>query len=372
MLFISADPFGLSKLKTAILSERASSSNDSPGAQSSPVWLSDVQPMPGSVKEYPSDPSKIPTGPLPNEPNSQALQGYPPLFQTPPTDSPEVQAVINAIDWSKVPEIPTRKSLPNRYIDTQGYSTDDPDCWWSVSHCNKPKYSGLPEDIFYCPKAGDWGLSYDDGPFTMGEFAEPDLYDFLAEHQQKAALFYIGSNVFIAPAAAQRALAGGHTLCSHTWSHPAMTGLSNEEVVAEFYWSMRVIKESAGVTIKCWRPPYGDVDDRVRAIAWQMGMRTVHFDRVTYDWELPASGDGGAITSFVDSYFDEWIRSRNDGTDDQHGHIVLQHEHSDATVEMAKKWLLKVQGVFRVVSFTECMNIPDPYWEENFIYPTDE
>lgn len=60
----------------------------------------------------------------------------------------------------------------------------------------------------------------------------------------------VGSNVFTAPATAQCALAGGHTLCSHSWSHPAMTGLSNEEVVAEFYWSMRVIKESLGIIVK--------------------------------------------------------------------------------------------------------------------------
>lgn len=61
----------------------------------------------------------------------------------------------------------------------------------------------------------------------------------------------IGANVLRAPLAAQRALADGHTLCSHTWSHPAMTSLSNEQVVAELYWTLRVIKEVAGVTVKC-------------------------------------------------------------------------------------------------------------------------
>lgn len=61
----------------------------------------------------------------------------------------------------------------------------------------------------------------------------------------------IGSNVFKAPAAAQRALADGHTLCSHTWSHPPMTSLSNEQVVSELYWTLRVIKESTNVTVKC-------------------------------------------------------------------------------------------------------------------------
>jgi hypothetical protein len=33
-----------------------------------------------------------------------------------------------------------------------------------------------------------------------------------------------------------------------------MTTLTNEQLVAEFYWSLRAIKEATGVTPKCWRP----------------------------------------------------------------------------------------------------------------------
>jgi hypothetical protein len=33
-----------------------------------------------------------------------------------------------------------------------------------------------------------------------------------------------------------------------------MTSLTNEQLVAEFYWSLRAIKEATGVTTKCWRP----------------------------------------------------------------------------------------------------------------------
>ncbi|KAI7877496.1 glycoside hydrolase/deacetylase, partial [Lichtheimia hyalospora FSU 10163] len=354
-------------------SSSSSSSNDSPMAQSSPAWLSDVQPLSGNIKEYPSDASKIPTGPLSNDTNSQALQGYPPPSNPPPTNSSEVQAVIKAIDWSKVPKISQRKANPDGSVNMQNYNESDPDCWWSASGCVKPKYPGLPEDVYYCPTVGDWGLTYDDGPLTAegGAAAEPELYNFLAQHQQKAALFYIGSNVISAPAAAQRGLANGHTLCSHTWSHPAMTSLSDDQVVAELYWSLRAIKHVTGVTVKCWRPPFGDVDDRVRAIAWQMGMRTILWDEDTNDWNMPGPGGGNLPPSTVDGYFEGWIQSRKNGTDNQHGHIILQHELNNATVSMAEKWLPKIKEVFRVVPFTQCMNISNPYWEENFVYPTD-
>lgn len=38
-----------------------------------------------------------------------------------------------------------------------------------------------------------------------------------------------------------------------------MTTLTNEEVFAELLYSKRIIKELVGVTVQCWRPPYGDV-----------------------------------------------------------------------------------------------------------------
>jgi len=83
------------------------------------------------------------------------------------------------------------------------------------------------------------------------------------------------------PAAAKRGLNDGHHLCVHTWSHPAMTTQTNAQVVAELYWTLKAIKEATGVTSKCWRPPQGDVDDRVRAIAHQMGLRTILWDHDT-------------------------------------------------------------------------------------------
>lgn len=147
--------------------------------------------------------------------------------------------------------------------------------------------------------------------------------------------------------------------------------MQNEQVVAELYWTLRAIKEVTGVTPKCWRPPYGDVDDRVRAIAWQMGLTTVLWDEDTNDWDMPGDGGGNLSPATVDGYFENWINARKNGTDNQSGHIVLQHELNNSTVSMAEKWLPQVQQVFRVVPWNACMNVSHPYWEENFVYPTD-
>ncbi|KAG1110830.1 hypothetical protein G6F42_015212 [Rhizopus arrhizus] len=134
-----------------------------------------------------------------------------------------------------------------------------------------------------------------------------------------------------------------------------MTTQSNEKVVAELYWTLRAIKEATGITTKCWRPPYGDVDDRVRAIAHQMGLQTILWDEDTT----------------VDGYFQGWIDNFKNGKDKQHGHIVLEHELNNATVNMTEHWLPKLQETFNVVTIQQCMNISNPYWEENWQYPTE-
>ena len=56
-----------------------------------------------------------------------------------------------------------------------------------------------------------------------------------------------------------------------------MTTLSNEDVVAQLGWTMEIIHNSTGGRIpKYWRPPYGDSDERVRAIAKEVfGLKTV-------------------------------------------------------------------------------------------------
>lgn len=46
------------------------------------------------------------------------------------------------------------------------------------------------------------------------------------------------------------------------------------------------IKDIVGVTVQCWRPPYGDVDDRVRYIAQSLGMETIIWEDNTFDYEI--------------------------------------------------------------------------------------
>ena len=151
-----------------------------------------------------------------------------------------------------------------------------------------------------------------------------------------------------------------------------MTTQTDKQVVAELYWTLKAIKAATGVTSKCWRPPQGDVDDRVRAIAWQMGLRTILWDEDTDDWNVSGGPNGGTLSPRkVDAKFAKWINNYKTGKDIS-GHIVLEHELNHVTVNLSMFWMPKLKETFNVIPALSCNGITRPYWEESFVYPVAE
>lgn len=238
---------------------------------------------------------------------------------------------------------------------TPSYPTSDPDCWYEYHKCVTPKHPNLPEDVWQCPEPDTWGLTFDDGP----NCSHNAFYDFLKQNNQKATLFYIGSNVMDWPLEAQRGIVEGHHVCVHTWSHQYMTQLTDEEVFAELYYTGKAIKDVTGVTARCWRPPYGDVDDRVRAIAQGLGMATNVWSDDTEDWQVQPQGTQptAAIVSNYNSIINENY--------DTHGNIVLTHEINGDTMDLMMKMYPKIKQHFKnIVPITACMNETNPYPED--------
>jgi peptidoglycan/xylan/chitin deacetylase (PgdA/CDA1 family) len=102
-------------------------------------------------------------------------------------------------------------------------------------------------------------------------FVQPSdkLYAFLQQNQVKATHFYIGTNILNNWKEFNIAFQTNQDdIAVHTWTHPYMTALSNADVVAQLGWTLQVIYNSTGGRLaRYWRPPYGDTDMRVTAIA---------------------------------------------------------------------------------------------------------
>ena len=247
----------------------------------------------------------------------------------------------------------------------ENYPDSDPDCWWTAKQCTEPKHDGLAPDISECPEPDTWGLTFDDGP----NCSHNEFYDFLQRNKLKATMFFIGANVMDWPYQAQRALVDGHDICVHTWSHHYMTTLSNEQVFAELYYTLRIIKDVTGITTRCWRPPFGDTDDRVRAIADGLGLRTIIWSTDTDDWNIEPSGQ--QPTASIDGNYKSIVSKQTAGSYSTSGPIVLTHEIDNNTMTEFQRMYPKLKDAFKhIVSASACLNVTRPYAEEHPKYPT--
>ncbi|CAO3703021.1 unnamed protein product [Rhizopus stolonifer] len=281
--------------------------------------------------------------------------------------SSEFQAVYNSIDWTKAPSFPVRTiSATTGGLDMSGYdSATDPACWWSSSNCKTPKTDGINADLYQCPEPDVWGLTFDDGP----NCSHNAFYDYLSQNELKASMFYIGSNVLNWPYGALRGVKDGHHIAGHTWSHQLMTTLSNQEVLAELYYTQKAIKYVTGITPKYWRPAQGDIDDRVRWIATQLNLTAILWNLDTDDW---AAGTTPGITAeTVNNNYEDFIKMGSNGTFAESGNIVLTHEINNMTMGFFLDHYTEIKKAYtHVLDVATCMNITNPYVESTITFPT--
>ena len=198
------------------------------------------------------------------------------------------------------------------------------------------------KDIKTCNNPKDWGLTFDDGPSP----STMQLLDDLEAENVKATFFVIGSRVTQHSAAMAAAYRAGHQIALHSWSHSAFTTLTDEQIVAEIMWNALAIKQVIGVTPKFFRPPYGDIDDRVRAILKSLGLHIIMWDVDSQD-----GNDGGASQTTAQNFADQIAQSRN-------GSISLEHDLYDDQVNQLGEALTAIyDGEYTVKRLDNCLGL---------------
>jgi peptidoglycan/xylan/chitin deacetylase (PgdA/CDA1 family) len=308
----------------------------------------------------PTDVSGAPA--LPNI-GSLLPANYPPLDKVPDITTPQVQQWIAEVQATgvQIPDISQNNlgGCPNN----TAAAADQTRCWWTCGGCVRDT------DITTCPDKLTWGLTYDDGPAPY----TPNLLQYLDQNDLKTTFFVVGSRAISYPSVLQTEYISDHQIAVHTWSHPSLTTLSNEQIIAELGWSKKVIKDILGVTPNMMRPPYGDIDDRVRAISLAMGLTPVIWTRIspqaTFD-----TGDfnvaGGTVSS--EQVLQNWEYILGNATTIDTGFIVLEHDLFLQSVELAIGYILPDALAHNNPSFDikpviTCLNKPmqDAYIETN-------
>ncbi|KAG0075894.1 chitin deacetylase [Podila epicladia] len=137
-----------------------------------------------------------------------------------------------------------------------------------------------------------------------------------------------------------------------------MTSLTNEQIVAEIKWAEKIVFDVTGLKTKYWRPPYGDVDNRVREIVRQLGYVTVIWTKEwdSNDWQIP---DKTITNKEVFRNF-KWALSTIPKL--KGGIITLEHDLFTQEVNVAIPLLdMGMQKGLEPMDIARCVNDPSPY-----------
>ncbi|KAG0210651.1 chitin deacetylase [Mortierella sp. GBA30] len=284
-----------------------------------------------------------------------SVSNYPAPKRIPSIYTPQVQQWLKEIDLTDAPDIPLRVGRPPA-CDVPPLPAAS-DCDWSCTQCAE-------KDIIDCGIPNTWGVTFDDGPTN----STPPLLDFLKANKLPATFFVMGSNVIQNPDVLKREVDEGHHLASHTWSHHALTTLSNEEIVAEMKWTEQAVFDITGLKMKYMRPPYGDINNRVRFVLHKLGYIPVDwsagFD--TQDWDFKRLGETVIVSTFTATLANYTASNKTKGF------YCLEHDLNDETVGIAQKLLPAGQAhKINFATVATCEGDPQPYQNASMMRTSD-
>lgn len=126
-------------------------------------------------------------------------------------------------------------------------------------------------------------LTFDAG-FENGNTEK--ILDALKKHNVKATFFLVGNYIETSPELVERMVEEGHTIGNHTYSHPDMSKISDEESFKKELQSLESLyKETTGQELlKIYRPPQGKYCVSNLKMADKLGYKTIFWSLAYVDW----------------------------------------------------------------------------------------
>ncbi|KAJ3100994.1 chitin deacetylase [Phlyctochytrium bullatum] len=233
-------------------------------APSSPAVLVPFSTLPG--------PKVVPPAPCtdPNYPSCTPAELERPNVWGDTYRVPEPRAVTSWVQFVRSRE---NRDYPIDVVPIKPINNDG----WSAAKPVNGKVWGDPEhlatELCACQE-GQWAFTYDDGP----DFLTPRYLDMLRARNATATFFVLGSKVALSDENKRNLKAAydaGHQIGIHSYTHNRNTAQSTEVLISEILYTAKAIYSVIGKVPRYYRPPFGDIDDRVRNLVLAFGMRTV-------------------------------------------------------------------------------------------------
>jgi len=166
------------------------------------------------------------------------------------------------------------------------------------------------------------------------------ILEIAKEHNLKATFFVTGRFAQNYPELIKQIAADGHEIFNHTFSHPHLTQITDEQIKEELDKAEQIISGLIQKTTKPYfRPPYGDRNSHVLEIAKENGYQSVFWTLDALDWMPDKTAE----------QVKEKIYSNL-----KNGAIILMHVGDDITGNILDEVFtyMENQG-FKIVSLTE-------------------
>ncbi|MDI3281273.1 MAG: polysaccharide deacetylase family protein, partial [Bacillota bacterium] len=104
------------------------------------------------------------------------------------------------------------------------------------------------------------------------------ILELLERRKVRATFFISGYWAERYPELVRRIAARGHELGNYTFSHPHLTSLSAEAIRSELEENARLLRGLTDLTPRLFRPPFGEYNALVMAVAKELGYQVVWYD----------------------------------------------------------------------------------------------
>ncbi|KAI8394308.1 uncharacterized protein BYT42DRAFT_554168 [Radiomyces spectabilis] len=210
-----------------------------------------------------------------------------------------------------------------------------------------------------CVTPGTFALTFDDGPYKYSWSLAEKL-----EAEGIAATWFVNGKNWVNVATdkvevngemktykqvLQKVHDSGHQIASHTYSHKELAGQSNQVIRREMQKNEDVIRSAIGKRPTFMRPPAGSLDKNVLKVLGSLGYHVVLWDIDSNDWR----------THNFESEQKEY-KSVLDNESEKGGHIALNHEVYDQTIDELVPWVIDYvkSKNYRFVTVAECLGFP--------------
>ena len=130
---------------------------------------------------------------------------------------------------------------------------------------------------------GEFALTFDDGPHPS---LTPRLLEILERYNVLGSFFLVGQNMQSLQEIVRNIYVRGHSLGTHSWSHPNLPTLSLESAVREIEGPQRFLSQLLGEDSMFFRFPYGSRSSKLMEYVGSRRWTSFLWNVDTLDWKI--------------------------------------------------------------------------------------